>query len=111
MGTRKMVKTRAAAKKVAARNKAAPKKAAFQKITYATLAMPPDDPRHDAFDEAVASIGCDLVDETDYLPVELQTGLTREQVIEVAQFRLAAEQAVSLSNGGIRLITGACAPE
>ena len=64
-----------------------------------------------AFDEAVASIGCDLVDETDYLPVELQTGLTREQVIEVAQFRLAAEQAVSLSNGGIRLITGACAPE
>ena len=64
-----------------------------------------------AFDEAVASIGCDLVDETDYLPVELQTGLSREQVIEVAQFRLAAEQAVSLSNGGIRLITGACAPE
>jgi hypothetical protein len=64
-----------------------------------------------AFDEAVASINCDLVDETDYLPVELQTGLTREQVIEVAQFRLAAEQAVSLSNGGIRLITGACAAE
>jgi hypothetical protein len=64
-----------------------------------------------AFDEAVVSIGCDLVDETDYLPVELQTGLTREQVIEVAQFRLASEEAVSLSNGGIRLITGACAPE
>jgi len=64
-----------------------------------------------AFDEAVASIGCDLVSETDYLPVELQTGLTRDQVIEVAEFRLASEQAVSLSNGGIRLITGECAPE
>ncbi|WP_439122894.1 hypothetical protein [Marivita sp.] len=64
-----------------------------------------------AFDEAVASIGCDLVDEGDYLPVELQTGLTRQQVLETAQFRLASEQAVSLSNGGIRLITGACAPE
>lgn len=63
-----------------------------------------------AFDAAVASIGCDLVSESDYLPVELQTGLTREQVIETAQFRLAAEQAVSLEGGGVRLITGACAP-
>jgi hypothetical protein len=63
-----------------------------------------------AFDEAVASIGCDLVGESDYLPVELQTGLTREQVVEVAQFRLASEQAVALEGGGVRLITGACAP-
>ena len=63
-----------------------------------------------AFDEAVASVGCDLVDDSDYLPVELQTGLSREKVIEVAEFRVAAEQAVALSNGGIRLVTGACAP-
>ena len=62
------------------------------------------------FDVAVASIGCDLVGESDYLPVELQTGLTREQVIETAQFRLATDAAVQLENGGVRLITGDCAP-
>lgn len=62
------------------------------------------------FDTAVASIGCELVGESDYLPVELQTGLTREQVIQVAQYRVAAEAAVSLENGGVRLITGDCAP-
>ena len=62
------------------------------------------------FDLAVASIGCDLVGDSDYLPVEFQTGLTREQVIETAQFRLATEAAVQLENGGIRLVTGDCAP-
>ncbi|MCT4609124.1 MAG: hypothetical protein N4A70_07945 [Pelagimonas sp.] len=61
-----------------------------------------------AFDEAVASIGCDLVGESDYLPVELQTGLTREKVIEVAQYKVAREEAVSLSNGGVRSVVGAC---
>ncbi|WP_240671957.1 hypothetical protein [Tropicibacter alexandrii] len=63
------------------------------------------------FDAAVASIGCDLVGESDYLPVELQTGLPREKVVEVAQYRVAQEQAVGLENGGVRLITGACAPK
>ncbi len=63
------------------------------------------------FDAAVASIGCDLVGESDYLPVELQTGLTREKVIEVAQYKVAQEQAVSLENGGVRSITGSCAPK
>ncbi len=77
-------------------------------------AMPPDGVTKEdlvAFDEAVASIGCELVGESDYLPVELQTGLTREQVIETAAFRVAAEEAVKLENGGVRLITGSCAPE
>lgn len=64
MGTKKMVKTatkaKAAARKVVAHKKAAPKKAAFGKITYATLAMPPDDPRHDAFDKAVAGVKASL---------------------------------------------------
>lgn len=63
-----------------------------------------------AFDEAVASIGCDLVGESDYLPVELQTGLTREQVTQTAAFRVASEEAVRLPGGGVRLTTGACAP-
>jgi len=62
------------------------------------------------FDLAVASIGCDLVGESDYLPVELQTGLTRDQVIQIAQFRMATEAAVQLENGGVRLVTGPCAP-
>ncbi|MCK0148765.1 hypothetical protein MWU54_01920 [Marivita sp. S6314] len=62
------------------------------------------------FDDAVASIGCDLVGESDYLPVELQTGMTREQVVQTAQYRLATEDAVQLENGGIRLVTGPCAP-
>lgn len=79
----------------------------------AACAMPPEGVTPEdlvMFDEAVASIGCDLVGESDYLPVELQTGLTRQQVLETAQYKLDAEDAVRLSNGGIRLTTGACAP-
>ncbi|SHH26083.1 NADH dehydrogenase [Marivita hallyeonensis] len=63
------------------------------------------------FDIAVASIGCDLVSESDYLPVEFQTGLTREQVIQTAQYRVSTEDAVALEGGGVRLVTGACAPD
>jgi len=62
------------------------------------------------WDAAVASIGCDLVDETDYLPVELQTGLPREKVIEVAEFKVSQREAANLTNGGVRLMTGTCAP-
>lgn len=75
--------------------------------------MPPEDTTAEdlaLFDAAVASVGCDLVNEAHYLPVELQTGLTREKVIEVAQYKVSTEEAVSLSNGGVRLVTGACAP-
>ena len=79
----------------------------------AACAMPPEGVTPvdlAAFDEAVASIGCELVGESDYLPVELQTGLTREQVIQTVAFRVANEDAVKLENGGVRLITGSCAP-
>ena len=62
-----------------------------------------------AYDEAVASIGCAMVDDSDYLPVELQTGLSRDQLLKVAGYKIAAEQAVALDDGGIRLTTGACA--
>ncbi len=75
--------------------------------------MPPQDTTGEdlaLFDAAVASIGCDLVGESDYLPVELQTGMTREKLIEVAQYKVSTEEAVPLSNGGVRLVTGACAP-
>ncbi len=58
-------------KKVAAKNvknavapkrvkKAAPNKPAVQKITYATLAMPSDDPRHAIFDQALADVKANL---------------------------------------------------
>ncbi|MCM2560860.1 hypothetical protein M8756_02650 [Lutimaribacter sp. EGI FJ00015] len=61
------------------------------------------------FDAAVASIECRLVTEADYLAVELQTGLPREKVLELAKYKLAADQAQSLESGGIALTTGACA--
>ncbi len=47
--------------------------------------------------------------EEDYIPVELQTGLDRAQVMEVASYKTALEEGVKLSNGGFRLTTGACA--
>ncbi|MBT9382533.1 hypothetical protein KM176_01560 [Pseudooceanicola sp. CBS1P-1] len=64
-----------------------------------------------AFDQAVASVGCELRTERDYLPVELQTGLSRDQAIAMARYRMAAKQAVGLEGGGVRLTTGACAPK
>lgn len=64
-----------------------------------------------AFDAAVVSIGCELATEADYLPVELQTGMPREKLITVAQYKVEQNEAVGLSNGGVRLITGRCAPE
>lgn len=75
-------------------------------------AIPPqgiDPQRLAVFDTAVASIGCDLVSEADYIPVELQTGLTRDQVQEVAAYKLQLEEGVSLSNGGFRSKVGTCA--
>ena len=64
-----------------------------------------------AFDAAVASIGCDLAEEKHYQPVELQTGIPREKLQEIGSYKLSQKEAVSLSNGGIRLVTGACTPE
>ncbi|SEQ39566.1 hypothetical protein [Thalassovita taeanensis] len=61
------------------------------------------------YEAAVASIGCVMFGESDYLPVEFQTGLTREQVIALTQYELAAGKAEKLPEGGVKLITGACA--
>jgi hypothetical protein len=63
-----------------------------------------------SWDAAVASVGCDLVSEADYLPVELQTGLPREKVIEIASYKIGRKEAVSLENGGVRSVVGSCAP-
>ncbi len=64
----------------------------------------------EGFDLAVASIGCVLQTERQYLPVELQTGLTRDQVVEVAAYKVSIRQAVSLEDGGVRSVVGACEP-
>ena len=76
-------------------------------------ALPPEGTDADdlaAFDAAVASVGCELISESDYLAAELQTGLTREQLMQIAQYRIANEEAARLENGGVRLVSGPCAP-
>jgi hypothetical protein len=87
---------------------------ALAALGFAAACVPPEGVTPEdllSFDAAVASIGCELSTERHYLPVELQTGLTREKVIEVAQYKVTQEQAVSLSNGGVRSVVGSCAPE
>lgn len=63
-----------------------------------------------AFDAAVASVACTLETERQYLAVELQTGMPREKLMEVAQYRISRKEAVALESGGVRLVTGACTP-
>ena len=60
------------------------------------------------FNDAVKSMGCTLITEPHYLGTELQTGLTRAQVIEMLQYSLALEHAVPLEGGGYRFTTGEC---
>jgi hypothetical protein len=62
-----------------------------------------------AYEAAVASVDCTLVGESDYLPVELQAGLTRQQVKDITSYYLSTEKAVRLPEGGVKLTTGACA--
>ncbi|MEM7073825.1 MAG: hypothetical protein AAF484_01985 [Pseudomonadota bacterium] len=61
------------------------------------------------FEDAAATVGCQMITEADYLPVELQTGLSREQTTRLASYMVATNRAVRLSTGGIRLTSGACA--
>jgi hypothetical protein len=58
---------------------------------------------------AVASIGCEMKYESDFLPVELQAGLTREQVMALNAHMLSTDRAVKLEEGGMTLRTGGCA--
>jgi hypothetical protein len=61
------------------------------------------------YEIAVASIGCELVGESDYLPVEFQAGLTREQSTAITSYMLSTGKAERLPEGGVKLTTGACA--
>ena len=59
---------------------------------------------------AAKSIGCVLRDESDYQPVELQAGLTREQTMALVQHHLTWGGAVQLpGDQGVQITTGACA--
>ena len=75
-------------------------------------ALPPDGVNQQQiadYEAAVASIGCVMKHESDYLPVELQAGLTRQQTLAITKYQLAADRAVNLPEGGVKLTTGACA--
>ena len=58
---------------------------------------------------AAASIGCVLKHDSDYVPVEFQAGLTREQTQNITVYMLSTDRAGKLPDGGVRLTTGACA--
>ena len=62
-----------------------------------------------SYDEAVASIGCAMVGESDYMAVEFQADLTREESTTITAQKLAAGKAVKLPEGGARITDGACA--
>ena len=61
------------------------------------------------YDAAVASIGCDVVHERHYLPLELQTGFTREQLITMGRYRIQTDAGLPIAGGGMRLYSGDCA--
>jgi hypothetical protein len=61
------------------------------------------------FDAAVMSLGCRLVVEGDYLATELQTGLTREQVVAMLNYKLTLKEAEKRAEGGYTFTGGACA--
>lgn len=78
----------------------------------AGCALPPDGTTAQNiadYETAVASIGCQMIGESDYLPVELQAGLTRQQALDITKYQLAAGNAEKLPGGGVKLTTGACA--
>ncbi|MEP5153591.1 hypothetical protein [Planktotalea sp.] len=62
------------------------------------------------FDAAVASIGCELKYESDYIPVEFQTGMSREDITKMAASKVRRGHAVALAGGGIRSTVGSCDP-
>lgn len=60
------------------------------------------------YDNALVSISCDLRFESDYAAVEFQTGLTREQINAITEYKLQTEEVVLHPEGGYRLNTGPC---
>jgi hypothetical protein len=77
----------------------------------ACAATPPGTTEADAarLDAAAASLGCTLRSEGDYLAMEIQTGLARRQLLDLAAYRLSTGGAERHPDGGVKLTTGACA--
>ncbi len=61
------------------------------------------------YDAAVASLGCAIVTEPDYLAAGMQTGLSRAQLLDITAYKLSSGEAERRPAGGIELTTGACA--
>lgn len=61
------------------------------------------------YDSAVSSVGCKMVTESDYLATEIQTGLARQQLLDITAYKLSSGAAERLPGGGVKLTTGACA--
>ncbi|NCQ24230.1 MAG: hypothetical protein COW54_02000 [Rhodobacteraceae bacterium CG17_big_fil_post_rev_8_21_14_2_50_63_15] len=61
------------------------------------------------YDAAAASVGCTMVSESDYLAAELQTGLSRQQLLDITAYKLSSGAAERLPGGGVKLTKGACA--
>lgn len=81
-------------------------------FVLAACALPPQGVGPDgvaAFDTAVQSVGCNLIVEGDYLATELQTGMTRDQVVQMINYKLALAQATRRPEGGFTFTSGACA--
>jgi len=80
-------------------------------LALTACVMPPEGVDEAAvlrFNDAVLSMGCELVTEPHYLATELQTGLTRDQVIGMIQYKLALDEAMPKDGGGYEFTTGAC---
>lgn len=61
------------------------------------------------YEAAAKSLDCTLVTEGDFLAMEMQTGLARQQLVDITGRYLSTGGAVRLPAGGVKLTTGACA--
>ncbi|MET4127115.1 hypothetical protein [Roseovarius sp. MBR-6] len=61
------------------------------------------------YEQAAQSLNCTLVTEGDFLAMEMQTGLARQQLLDITGRYLSTGGAERLPGGGVKLTTGACA--
>nr|WP_247651025.1 hypothetical protein [Roseovarius autotrophicus] len=74
--------------------------------------VPPEGTTRDdltRYEEAAKSLDCTLVTEGDFLAMEMQTGLVRQQLLDITGRYLSTGGAERLPGGGVKLTTGACA--
>jgi hypothetical protein len=61
------------------------------------------------YEGAARTLNCTLVTEGDFLAMEMQTGLARQQLLDITGRYLSTGGAERLPDGGVKLTTGACA--